>query len=75
MLLKYAFSSSTVGVKLHTRSDERLINPARLKAKSKVKKITVQELLFADDAALVAHSAQDLYLILTSPSVLEKIKS
>ena len=54
MLLKRAFYSSTVGVKLHTRSDRRLFNPARLKAKSKVKQITIRELLFADDAALVA---------------------
>ena len=30
MLLKRAFCSSTVGVKLHTRSDGRLFNPARL---------------------------------------------
>ena len=64
MLLKYTFSSSTVGVKLHTRSDERLINPARLKAKSKVKKITVQDLIFADDAALLAHSTEDLQTLL-----------
>ena len=38
MLLKRAFCSSTIGVKLHTRSDEHLSNPARLKAKRKIKK-------------------------------------
>ena len=43
MLLKPAFCSSTVGVMLDTRSDGRLFNSARLKGKSKVKKITVQE--------------------------------
>ena len=60
MLLKHAFCSSTVGVKLHTRSDRCLFNSAHLKAKSKVKNLTVRDLLFADDAALVAYSAQDL---------------
>ena len=81
MMLKRALCSSTIGVKLHTRSDGRLFNPARLKAKRKVKKITVRDLLFADDAALVAHSAQDLQTllsqhaqILASPSVLKKLK-
>ena len=64
MLLKHAFCSSTEGVYLHTRSDGRLFNPARLKAKRKVKKITIRDLLFADDAALVAHTAQDLQTLL-----------
>ena len=35
-----------------------------MKAKSKVKKVTVQDLLFADDATLVAHSAEDLPTLL-----------
>ena len=47
MLLKRAFCSSTVGVELHTRSDGRLFNHACLKTKSKVKRITVRDLLFA----------------------------
>ena len=60
ILLKRAFCSPTVRVKLHTRSDRLIFNPARLKAKPNVKNITVQDLLFVDNAALVAHSAQDL---------------
>ncbi|KAG6932562.1 hypothetical protein G0U57_021216, partial [Chelydra serpentina] len=36
-LLKHAFGNSTEGVYLHTRSDGRLFNLARLKAKSKVR--------------------------------------
>ena len=36
-ILKRTFCLSTVRVKLHTRSDGQLFNPARLKAKSKVK--------------------------------------
>ena len=42
-----------------------LFNSIRLKTKQKVKQITVRELLFADDAALVAHSAQDLQTLLS----------
>ena len=57
MLLKRAFFSSTVRVKLHTSFDGCLFNSARLKAKSKVIKITVRDLLFS---ALVAHSAEVL---------------
>ena len=60
MLLKRAFCSSTEGVYLHTRSDGRLFNLARLKLKRKVKMITIRDLLFADDAALVAHIAHTL---------------
>ena len=65
MLVELAFCSSTVGFKLHKRFDKRLFNPKRLKAKSKVKKITVRDMLFADDAALVAQSAQDLQTLLS----------
>ena len=64
MLVELAFCSSTVGFKLHKRFDKRLFNPKRLKAKSKVKKITVGDMLFADDAALIARSAQDLQTLL-----------
>ena len=65
MLLKRAFCSSTIGDKLHTRSDRRLSNPACLEAKRKVNKITVRDLLFADDAALVAQSPHDLQTLLS----------
>ena len=58
-LLKRGFCLSTVGVKLNTRSYECLFNPARLKAKQKVKTITVRDLIFAYDAEIVAHFAQD----------------
>ena len=64
MLLKRAFGSSSLGIKLHTRIDGNLFNLARLRAKRKLKNFTVRDLLFADDAALVAHSAQDLQTLL-----------
>ena len=43
------------GVYIRTRTDGKLFNLARLRAKTKTKKELIQELLFADDTALVAH--------------------
>ena len=41
MLLKRAFGSSSLGIKLHTRTDGNLFNLARLRSKRKVKTFTV----------------------------------
>ena len=60
LLLKHAFGTSTEGVYLCTRSDGRLFNLARLKAKSKVTEKTIRDMLFADDAAVVSHTEQEL---------------
>ena len=60
LLLSYAFSHSQDGVFIHTRSDGNLFNLQWLKAKTKIRKILIREMLFADDAALVAHSEEDL---------------
>ena len=65
MLLKRAFGSSSLGIKLHIRTDGDLFNLARLRAKRKVKNFTVGDLPFVDDAALVTHSAQDLQTLLS----------
>ena len=59
MLLKHAFNSSKTGIKLHTRTDGHLFNPLSLRAKRNLKIVIIHDLLFADDAVLVAHSAQD----------------
>ena len=56
LLLRYAFSESEEGIYLHTRSDGSLFNLARLRAKTKVRKVLVREMLFADDAAITAHT-------------------
>ena len=64
MLLKHAFYSLTTGIKLHTRTDGHLFNPSNLRAKRNLKIVTIRNLLFADDAALVAHSAQKLQTLL-----------
>jgi len=60
LLLSYAFSQSEDGVYLHTRSDGSLFNLARLRAKTKVRKVLLREMLFADDAALTAHTEEAL---------------
>ena len=60
VLLKHAFRSSSKGIYLRTRSDGKLFNLARLKAKTKVRDILIRELLFADDAAVTAHTLEDL---------------
>ena len=41
-----------------TRSDRRLFNLARLKAKVKVRETSIRDMLFADDAAITAHLQQ-----------------
>ena len=60
LLLSYAFDSSSDGIYLHTRSDGKLFNLTRLRAKTKVTEVYVREMLFADDAALTAHSEEAL---------------
>ncbi|XP_076456356.1 uncharacterized protein LOC143290726 [Babylonia areolata] len=61
MLLSYAFTNNEDGVYLHTRCDGKLFrNLARLRAKTKVRLVTIKEALFADDAALVTHTEEAL---------------
>ena len=60
LLLSFAFETSTDGVYLHTRSDGKLHNLACLRSKTKLRTVLIREMLFADDAALVAHSEQGL---------------
>ena len=60
MLLKHAFGKATEGIYLHSRSDGKLFNLARLRAKTKVREISIQDMLFADDAAVATHSEHQL---------------
>ena len=60
LLLNHAFGTSTEGVYMHTRSDGKLYNIARLRAKTKIRKTTIRDMLFADDAAVTAHTEHDL---------------
>ena len=59
-MLKHALGDSTEGILLHTRSDGKLFNLSRLKAKSKIRRTLIRDMLFADDAAIVAHSQEEL---------------
>ena len=59
-LLHSAFINSTEGVELHTRTDGKLFNLARLRAVTKRRSVLIRELLFADDAAIVTHSDIEL---------------
>jgi len=52
------------GVYLRSRTDGNLFNLARLRAESKCREICVDELLYADDSALVAQSLEDLQAML-----------
>ena len=52
------------GVNLVSRSDGKLFNLARLKARTKVRQVCVRELLYADDAALTANSLVELQIML-----------
>ena len=59
LLLKHAFVTTTEGIYFRTRSDDRLFNLARLRAKTKVRKDLIRDMLFADDAAVVATHTQE----------------
>ena len=56
LLFKQAFDTAEECIYLHTQTNDKLFNPSRIKAKSKVKKTIIRDMLFADDAAVAAHS-------------------
>ncbi|PIK37320.1 hypothetical protein BSL78_25845 [Apostichopus japonicus] len=60
LLLSYAFQTSTDGIYIHTRHDGKLLNLARLRAKTKITRVLIRELLFADDAAFTSHTEEGL---------------
>ena len=58
------FGSSSESVYFHTRSDGNFFKPASLKAKRKVRRITICDTLFVDEAAVVVHSEQYLQALM-----------
>ena len=65
LLRFFAFSHSEDGVHLHTRSDGKLFNLSRLKAKTKIRTVLIREMLFADDAALTSHTEEGLQRLIS----------
>ena len=63
-LIRHAFEGNDEGIYLRSRHDGGLFNISRFRAKTKVREMTVRELLFAGDAALVAHSEESLQRLL-----------
>ena len=53
------------GIELRFRMDGNIFDMKRLKANSKINKYTILEMLFADDAAVCAHSEEELQEIMT----------
>ena len=64
LVLKHAFGDSTEGVYLRTRSDGKLFNISRLRAKTKVRDVLIRDLLFADDAAVATHNEDELQTLM-----------
>ena len=59
-LLSTVSEHLSTGGFIRTRSDGKLFKLARLKASTKPRELCFHELLFADDAAIVAHSLEDI---------------
>ena len=64
VLLKHAFRTTNAGIFLCSRTDAKLFNLARRRLKTKVSQVFLRDFLFADNAALVAHSDDDLQNLL-----------
>ena len=62
-MLNEAFRDMGDGVYIHFRQSADLFNVAHFRAKTKTTLILMRELLFADDRALVAHSAEEMQKI------------
>ena len=65
-MLDEAFRDMGDGVYIQSRQSADLFNVAHFRAKTKTTRILTRELLFADDSALVAHSAEEMQKIVSS---------
>ena len=62
-MLDKAFRDMGGGIYIQSRQSADLFNVAHFRAKTKTLRILMRELLFADDSALVAHSAEEMQKI------------
>ena len=65
VMLKHAFGPTAEGIYLRTRTDGKLFNLSRLRAKTKVQLTCLRDFLFADESAVTAQSAEDLQQLIT----------
>ena len=72
MMLLSAFKDSDPGIQITYRTERGIFNNQRLKAKTKVTKSLVRDLLYADDCSIVAYSEDDLQRLINSLSVVTK---
>ena len=63
-VLEVSNRDTTKGVYIQTRSEGRILSVSRLKAKTKVRQLSVRDLLHADDTGFVSHSEVVLQKIL-----------
>ena len=63
-MLSYAFQDCDTGVYIRFRTSGEVFNLGRLNTKSKTFQSLFRELLFADDADLVARTEEDIQLIM-----------
>ena len=59
VMLKYAFADEDTGVRFQFRTTGGIFNHRRFEAKTLLRRTIVRDLLFADDAALVATSLEE----------------
>ena len=64
LLLRHAFGTASEGICPRTRSDGRLFDLGRLRAKTKVLEALIRDMLFADDAAVMTHAQQELQALM-----------
>ena len=62
-MLDVAFRNVKEGIYIQTRCGADLFNVSHFKSKTRTTKYLVREMLFADDSALVAHSASEMQLL------------
>ena len=64
MLLKHVLDTKTEGIYFRTHSDDSLFNLARLRAKTKVRKDLIRDMMFADQAAVATHTQEELHSLM-----------